>query len=260
LPQARTLAAALLFCAMLPAAASSASSATVLPAANRSASSATLHTSFIPERLGAPTAVSFGFQIAASGRVPPPLSGVDVAYPSNLGFATSGLGLAPCSPGDLEEFGPDVCPADSIMGHGDALVEIPIGPEVVRERVELELFAGPSPDGYLHILVYAMGTFPVEAHAVLSGVLRNGRLDIVVPPIPSLPAGPYVVVTQMQLTLGGNLTYYERVNGRRVAYHPAGVGLPRTCPRGGFAFAARFAFIDGSRSAARTSVPCPRRR
>jgi hypothetical protein len=247
MPRARVLTAALAVCAILPAAASS-------------ASSATLHTAFIPERLGAPTAVSFGFAITAAGRAPPPLSGVEVAYPSNLGFATSGLGLAACSPSDLEEIGPGVCPPDSVMGHGGALVEIPIGPEVVRERVELALFAGPSPDGYLHVLVYAMGTFPVEAHAVLSGVLRNGRLDIVVPPIPSLPAGPYVVVTQMQLTLGGHLTYYERVNGRRVAYRPAGVGLPRMCPHGGFAFAASFAFIDGSSSTARTAVPCPRRR
>jgi hypothetical protein len=64
----------------------------------------------------------------------------------------------------------------------------------------------------------------------------------------------------MRLTLGGNLTYYERVGSRNVAYHPAGVGLPRSCPRGGFPFAASFAFIDGSASRARTAVACPRRR
>jgi hypothetical protein len=116
----------------------------------------------------------------------------------------------------------------------------------------------PSPDGYLHVLVYASGVFPVYAQVVLTGVLLPGRLSVSVPPIPSLPAAPNVVVVQMRLTLGGALTYYEQVGGRSVAYHPAGVGLPARCPAGGFGFAATFAFVDGSRSNARTSVPCPR--
>jgi hypothetical protein len=62
------------------------------------------------------------------------------------------------------------------------------------------------------------------------------------------------------MTLGGNLTYYEIVKGQSVPYHPAGVGLPQSCPRGGFSFAATFAFLDGSRSRADTAVPCPRPR
>jgi hypothetical protein len=212
-----------------------------------------------PERLGSATAVTLAFAITSLGPVPAPLQGIELAYPANLGFATSGLGVAACPTGELEEVGPAVCPPDSRMGHGEAEVEIPIGPTLVRETVELELFAGPSPDGYLHVLVYASGMFPVLAQVVLSGVLLPGRLSITVPPIPSLPAGPYVAVTHMQLTLGGHLTYYERVGSRNVAYHPPGVGLPRSCPRGGFSFAASFAFIDGSHSAARTAVPCPAR-
>jgi hypothetical protein len=64
----------------------------------------------------------------------------------------------------------------------------------------------------------------------------------------------------MHLTLGGKLTYYENVRCRRVAYDPAGVGLPSRCPRGGFPFVATFAFLDGGHSSAGTAVPCPRRR
>lgn len=218
-----------------------------------------MHASFAPERLGAATTVSLGFRITAGADAPVALNAFDLAYPSNLGLATSGLGLAACPPEALQAVGTAACPADSRMGGGSALVEIPIGPEIVTEKVQLTLFAGPSPDGRLHVLVYASGTFPVIAQAVLYGVLRSGHLSIVVPPIPSLPDGPYVALAQMRLTLGGRLTYYEQVGGRTVAYHPAGVGLPQSCPHGGFSFAATFTFIDGGHARARTAVACPRR-
>jgi hypothetical protein len=145
------------------------------------------------------------------------------------------------------------------MGSGSAVVEIPIGLEVVTESVQLQLFAAPSPDGHLHVLVSADGVSPVIAHVVLAGELLAGRLSIVVPPIPSIPDAPYVAVTQLRLTLGGDLTYYEQVGDRSVAYRPPGVGLPGRCPHGGFPFAAIFGFVDGTQTSARTAVPCPRR-
>jgi hypothetical protein len=247
LPRARLLALSLGLCLGLPATA-------------QGAQTARISARFDPERLGAATTVSLSFAIWSSDRAPAALTAVQLAYPPNLGFATSGLGVAACPAATLEEVGPLSCPPNSRMGGGDAQVEIPIGPEMVRENVSLQLFAGPSPDGYLHVLLYVNGLFPVSAQVVMSGVLLPGGLSIVIPPIPSLPAGPYVAVTRMRLTLGGNLTYYERVGTRLLAYHPAGVGLPRTCPRGGFSFAASFAFLDGSASRAHTAVPCPRRR
>jgi hypothetical protein len=230
------------------------------PAGAAAAQSAHITAKFHPERLGEATTVSLGFQIAASGTAPVALTGMSLAYPANLGFATSGLGLAACSPGELEVIGIKICPPNSKIGSGRATVEIPIGPAVVREDVTLTLFAGPSSDGYLHVLTYASGVYPVEAQVVMSGVLRSGRLAITVPPIPSLPAAPDVALVQMQLTLGGDLTYYEPMDGRSVPYRPAGVGLPTRCPHGGFPFAATFAFVDGGSSSARTAVPCPHRR
>jgi hypothetical protein len=146
------------------------------------------------------------------------------------------------------------------MGSGSALVEIPIGPELVKETVQIALIAGPSASGYFQILVSASGVSPVLAQLVFSTQLEPGRLTIDVPPIPSLPEGPYVSMVAMHIVLGGQLTYYERVHGRMVAYHPAGVGVPRTCPRGGFPFLGRFGFLGGSSTAARTRVACPRGR
>jgi hypothetical protein len=215
---------------------------------------------FAPERLGAPTTVSFGFQLDQGGGPPAPLTGVELSYPRDLGLATSGLGLISCLPARLEAQGPAGCPANSRMGYGTAVVGIAFGSATVNETVRLALLAGPSPDGYLHLLVYASGKFPVEAAVVFTAVLLPGHLKVTIPPIPSLPAAPYVALTAMNLTLGGHLTYYETVKGRRVAYHPAGIGLPSTCPRGGFRFAATFVSLDGERVPSKTAVACPKPR
>jgi hypothetical protein len=215
---------------------------------------------FHPNRLGAPTAISAAFQIFWSERRPPVLTGAELTYPRNLGFATSGLGLAVCEPAPLEENGPESCPANSHVGSGSATVEVPLGGQLYRETVQLTVLAGPSPDGYLHLLVSAVGVTPVAALVVLYAELLPGRLSIAVPPIPTLPEGPRVALVAMHLTLGGHVTYYERVGGRSVAYHPAGIGLPRRCPRGGFAFGATFDFLDGAHASAHASVPCPSKR
>lgn len=229
------------------------------PAAGEGAPTAKITAAFQPLRLGAPTAVSFAFQIAPNG-APALLTGVRLAYPSNLGIATSGLGVAACPPATIEVQGALACPANSRMGSGTAIVQVPFGPFLVKERVRLLLLAGPSPEGYLQLLIGAIGEFPVSARLILAGRLLAGRLDFVVPPIPGLPEGPYVAVTSMHLTLGGRLTYYERIRGRTVAYHPPGIGLPGSCPRHGFAFAATFTFLDGTSADARTAVRCPHKR
>jgi hypothetical protein len=245
--RARILVAALALCAPVS------SAANAQPTARMTAA-------FTPERLGAPTTISASFRISWSERDPPVLTGAQLAYPRNLSFATSGLGLAACNPVLLAEDGPEACPANSQMGSGSALVEIPIGGYLYREAVQLTLFAGPSPNGYLQLLVSGEGVSPVAALVVLNAELLAGRLNITVPEIPTLPEGPYVALVAMQLTLGGHLTYYERVHGKNVAYHPAGIGLPHSCPRGGFPFAASFAFLDGRHAVAHTNVPCPRHR
>jgi hypothetical protein len=226
----------------------------------QAAPKAAITASFAPERLGAATTMSFGFRLTDGRRVPAALSSMQIGFPVNLGLGTSGLGVAPCSPSALEAVGAQACPANSRMGSGSATVEIELASETVKENVSLEVFAAPSTDGYLHVVVYVSGVTPVFAQVLLSGVVLPGRLNITIPPIPTFPEAPDLTVARLQLTIGGRLTYYERVDGRLVPYHPAGVGLPRSCPRGGFPFAATFAFTDGGEEHARTVVPCPARR
>jgi hypothetical protein len=215
---------------------------------------------FSPLRLGSPTALSLGFDVRTpDGSLPSPLTALAFHYPANLGIGTSGLGVATCSPTKLSQDGPQACPANSIMGGGSALAMFQVSPEVSEETASIALVAGPSQNGYLKLLISATGTFPVQARIVMSTLLLPGQLQISVPLVEGLPEGPDVAVVRVKATIGGKLTYYERSHGRRVAYHPAGILLPKHCPAGGFRFAASFTFLDGTHSEAQTVVKCPRR-
>jgi len=237
-----------------------------LPAVAGASQSASLHVQFTPERLGHGTTVEVTAQIVApSGDVPSPLTELDVHYPRELGFAVSGLGLATCSQARLEADGPAVCPAESRMGHGSALVQIPTAQEVIQETAELAIVRGPNQDGHLALLFYASGTTPVSAEFAFPGLLLAGpdpnheSIDIIAPLVPSLPGSPDVSVVQLYAALGPlGLFYYEHVAGELVPYRPRGILLPKKCPHRGFLFAAEFGFQDGSHANAQTTVPCPR--
>jgi hypothetical protein len=218
---------------------------------------ATMSASLTPERLGRPTTIAASFHVSSGPEGSRVLTGVQLFYPSDLGFVTSGLGLAACDPKLLAEDGPDACPANSRIGGGSAVVEIPLS-GTIQEPVQLSLLAGPSPGGSLHVLLSALAAFPVSALIVLDAELLPGRLSIVVPQVPTFPEGPDVALGDVHLQLGGPLTYYEVIGGREVAYRPAGIGLPRSCPRGGFAFGVALTFVGGGRAGAHTTVPCPR--
>lgn len=231
------------------------------PAAARATQSASISAGFSPKRLGAPTTLQLGFRIAGGeSEIPSPLTGVDLSYPRNLGIATSGLGTATCQQVALEEHGPAVCPGNSRMGSGTALARFRIGPEVFEEGAGIAIVAGPPQEGFVRLLISATGTSPVAARIVMSTLLVPGHLQIGVPLVPSLPEGEDVSVVRVRATLGGNLVYRERRRGRTISYRPRGISLPKRCPRGGFRFAARFSFLDGSGAVARTVVACPARR
>ncbi len=227
---------------------------------------AKLNAGFSPERLGQGTTIVFGFTVATTtGQVPSPLTGLDLYYPANLGIGTSGLGLETCSAATLEAHGPEACPSQSQMGYGKGLVEIPFGPEILTETAQTTIFMANLRAGHLGLLFYANGHSPVAAQIVFHGVVLpanspfGGDLATTIPLVPTLPEAPNAALVQLHSTIGPlNLTYYEHTRGRFRSYHPRGIILPRTCPRGGFHFAASFSFEDGTRTSAHTVVPCPR--
>jgi hypothetical protein len=236
-----------------------------LPATASALQSVRLHATFTPEHLGHSTTVGFAFKITAPGnRVPSPLTGIEINYPVELGFALSELGLANCSKTALEIFGPQGCPVNSLMGYGMALAEIPIGPLIVRETVKVDVFRTTNHEKHLALLIYAAGITPVYAQIVFPAVILpapapfGGRLDMHIPLVPSLPGAPDVAVVQFKSTLGPqHLSYNERVHGRIIKYKPKGIPLPSNCPHGGFPFLAEFRFMDGSNAMSNTTVPCP---
>jgi hypothetical protein len=224
-----------------------------------------LRASFTPERLGQSTTIGFSFDIAApAGRVPPPLTGVEISYPVNLGIAISELGLATCSPQALESFGVAGCPSESFMGYGTALAEISIGPEIIDETAQIDIIRTTTQDGHLALMIYADGHAPVSTEIIFPAIISNapapfgGTLSMTLPLVESLPEAPDVAVVQLHATLGPeHLKYYEHRHGKIVEYQPRGIPLPTTCPRGGFPFSAHFTFVDGTHTSARTLVPCP---
>jgi hypothetical protein len=236
-----------------------------LPAAAGAIPRARLTATLTPEHLGGGTTVGFTLRVLTpTDTVPPPLTEVDLRYPRNLGFATSGLGLEPCAPARLEAFGPRGCPPDSVMGVGSAVAEIAVGPGIVHERAFLSVFRAPIENGRIAMIFYANGAAPLEARIQLPSLLLpapapfGGRVKIDVPLIPSLPETPDVAVVRLTTALGPlGVAAYEEEYGRTVAYRPRGVQLPDSCPRGGFPFAAQLSFLGGGSATARTVVACP---
>jgi hypothetical protein len=240
----------------------------LLPATAQAQESVRLSTTLTPDRLGAATTIGFGFHITAPGaEAPPALTEINLRYPGNLGIALSGLGFATCTTITLETFGVQRCPADSFMGHGTAVGEIAIGPDIIRETAQVTIVRGPTQEGHLAMLIYANASTPVNAQLTFPALVLpapapfGGRIAVDVPLVPTLPGSPDVAVVSLQSTLGPQgLTYYERVGSRTIAYHPTGILLPDRCPHGGFPFAAEFSFQDGSHATAHSTVPCPKPR
>lgn len=242
--------------------------ASIGPPANAGAAeTVTLHTSFSPDRLGASTTIGFGFDIAGSGGVPSPLESLSLRLPAGINYLSTTLGLAICQPAALLAKGLAGCSPNSRLGHGSAYVEVPFGASSGREIPDIEALMGPPHGGNIVVLFYADGREPVDAQIVFEGELIagsqtfGGSLDAAVPLIPSVAGGPPVSIVSVSATIGpADLTYYERVHGHTVSFHPRGVSVPLRCPRGGFPFSAQFAFQDGTSTLARSTVPCPRRR
>jgi hypothetical protein len=224
-----------------------------------------LSASFSPKRLGSGTTVTLGFSILRpSGEAPVAVTETELLLPAGLGVATSDLGLETCTEETLRAEGIAGCPANSLMGHGSALAEVPFGTTFVTEQTRTLLFSGPLREGHPELLMIASGNYPVIADIVFPALILpaaapfGGMLDAKLPLVPSVPEGPDVALVKMQTTIGpSGITYYETVKGKRIGFRPRGILLPHSCPPGGFPFAVRVSFQDGEQTTARTAVPCP---
>jgi hypothetical protein len=236
------------------------------PPAASGAPTVKLSARFDPNRLGVPTTIHFGITVSDStGRVPAPITELDLSLPAEMGLASSTLGLAVCEPSRLLTRGPVACPANSRVGYGHALGLIQAEGEAIPEAAQVQAFLGPPISEDEQVLFHVEAEEPVSAELVFSGRLVpaqsrrfSGELDTPIPLIETWPAGPYISVTRFDSSLGPQgLVYYHHVDGSGVPFHPRGIAVPPTCPRGGFPFAANLSFLGGSQVHARAAVPCP---
>ncbi len=231
----------------------------------RAAETVKLTAGFDPDRRGVRTTIVFGFTIGTTDGLPPAgLSGVDLHLPRHMGLGTTSLGLASCEASTLIALGLKGCSANARIGYGSALVEVPLGPQLIQEGTGISAVLGPSKGSRLDVLFYANGISPVFAQLVFPAQLLpdsgrfGGRINTTIPTVPVLPDGPTASVVKFRSTIGPlHLTYFHRRHGKRVPFRPRGVRVPKLCPRGGYPFAADFQFQDSTRLIARTHVPCP---
>jgi hypothetical protein len=232
------------------------------PAQAAAAPRLTLSASFAPERLGESTTIHWGFTISE----PAPLRSIALRLPTGMGFAASSLGLEPCQPELLARAGPEGCPADSHIGFGSALADVP-AQSTIQEHAKVTVLLGPYDGEEETVLFFIEGKWPANREIILTSHLlgiaapSGATLLTEVPSLPVWPLGPDIGLTRLQSTIGPDgITYYRRVRGETVPFTPRGVSLPRRCPSGGFRVSAVFHWwtISGAASAS-TRVPCPRR-
>jgi hypothetical protein len=238
-----------------------------VPASASAIAGAQAHLSFDPSRLGASTTITIAFQVGQARQTAlSPLTGVELRLPAGVSAGSSGLGVATCTAATLQLQGPSGCSANALMGRGSATVAVPLGARTLVERAAMEIFMAPPVEERTTMLFYATGTNPVISQLVFQGTLLGdsapfgARLDTTIPPVAGLPDGPDAAVISMRNEIGPKgLEYYKHVDGAVVAYSPEGFDLPRSCPRGGFPFAALFTFADGDKEATTSRTPCPTR-
>jgi hypothetical protein len=218
----------------------------------QAATVASVKPSFSPDRVGATSAFTLALSFSGEQqRVPAPVKTSVVHLPRGLGISLRGVGVCPLA--QLRHHGPSACPASSLVGSGHSLMEAELGALVITENATLRAFRGPDRGGRSVLEISGQGLTPLVERVTFAGVLApdsapyGTKLEMSIPPIPTLPTEPDASTVKFSLTLGGSSS---------AGHHPDLVRVPSTCPAGGFPFAADFAFSDGSNTSASAQAPC----
>jgi hypothetical protein len=224
--------------------------------ANGATSGASMRPSLLPDRLGASTALTLAFRFSGGeAGVPAPLSRMVLRLPAGLTISLRRVGI--CAKSRLRHRGVAGCPAGSEVGRGHALMSVHAGSLAVPEETTIAIFRGPNRGARPTLEIFGQGETPLDQSSISTAVLEpdsapyGSKLTVSIPPIPTLVLEPNASFVSLSLTVGGV--------GRSPRAHAAAgaILVPRSCPAGGFPFAAGFTFADGSTAAASTSAACP---
>jgi hypothetical protein len=221
----------------------------------QAATGATMHASFLPDRLGASTAFTLAFRFSGGEEgVPAPLRRMIVRMPAGLTIDLRGV--EPCVKARLRGGGAAGCPSASLLGRGHALLATHAGSQTIAEEPTISIFRGPNRASRPTFEIFGRGETPLNESTTSDAILQpdgppfGSKITVSVPPIPTLVYEPDASFSSLSLTLG-------RVGGSPRAHAAGKIVLPRSCPTGGFPFAASFAFADGSTASAAAKVRCP---
>lgn len=217
--------------------------------------SATVTASLIPDRLGAKGALvlSMGYSGGQAG-VPSPVRRAVLRLPAGLGIDIPEL--RSCAVARLRAIGPSGCPAQSEIARGQAVAEVHAGSQFLTENISLWLFLGPLRGFEPTFEILGQGYTPFDERVVFTGTATSDHppygedLVMSIPAIPTLPLEPDASILSMSLTIGTSNPRHPRDADT--------VTVPRSCPTGGFPFAAEFTYLDGATGSATAKVPCPR--
>jgi hypothetical protein len=222
--------------------------------------SATIASSLSPDRLGARASLTFSIHYAGGEfGVPSPVRHSVLRFPAGMSLDIPSLRA--CKAARLRAHGPSGCPAQSEIGSGQALAETHAGSQISSEEVELHAFLGPPENLQPTFEIFAQGYTPLDEHLVFTGKVLAANapygeeLEMSIPPVPSLPLEPDASIVTFSLTVGGGMG--TGPPGTRPPHSKSMVSVPRSCPAGGFPFAAQFTYADGSVGSALARVPCP---
>ncbi len=184
---------------------------------------------------------------------PPPLRRSVLRLPAGLGIEIPQL--RSCEPERVRRLGARGCPTQSRLGLGRALIQAPLGSQLLGESVSLWVFLGPLRNLQPTFEILAQGDTPFQERLVLSGTVLPDAppygedLVLSVPAIPTLPLEPEASIVSMSLTIGSR---------PRSARESNATIEPTSCPPGGFPFAAGLTYADGSTQNVSSTTPCPR--
>lgn len=224
------------------------------PAVCSAQTNTSIHVSVHPNRPGALATLNVAIRYEdPQSAVPAPIRRATLSLPEGLGIEIPRL--RSCSPRQLHEKGPRVCPRASLLGTGSAVAIAREGSQTLTENVTLTTVLGPLVGMQPTFDVFAQGYTPFGQRVVLKGTVLPGNppygeeLVVTIPPIATLPLEPDASIAALSLSIGPSPGSHARGANQ--------VTLPSHCPTGGLPFAIHSSFADASESSASTELPCP---
>ncbi len=181
-----------------------------------------------------------------------------------MGLPTSQLGLSVCRPEALQAGGVAGCPPEAVIGRGNASIVEAMGSERIEIPTAITVVMAPAVHEQTRLFFYAEGESVMSTELFFGGYMTGigkpfGTLvETTIPATAGVPGTPPASLTSLGVTLAPRgLMYVKHVNGRTVRYHPKGFAVPAVCPPGGFPFAVKLGFADGTSTEATTRLACP---